>query len=90
MYVNVAFGASGLAEKTTPVVPKDAVQTIVNQQCVFVATENPNDFILRSVRLGPESNGFYPVTQGVSAGEKVVTQGSFLLRAEWFKTHPTQ
>lgn len=90
MYVDVAFGALGLAEKTAPIVPKDAVQTIGNQQYVFVATESPNEFILRPVRLGPESNGFYPVMEGVNSGDRIVTQGSFLLRAEWLKIHPIQ
>lgn len=90
MYVNVAFGALGVAKKTVPVVPTDAVQTIGNQQYVFVATEHPNEFILRPVRLAPESNGFYPVMEGVSTGDRVVTEGSFLLRAEWLKTHPTE
>jgi cobalt-zinc-cadmium efflux system membrane fusion protein len=90
MYVNVAFGALGLAEKTAPIVSKDAVQTVGNQQYVFVGTESPNEFILRPVRLAPESNGFYPVMEGVSTGDRVVTQGSFLLRAEWLKIHPTQ
>ncbi len=88
MYVNVAFGALGLAETTMPIVPKDAVQSIGNQQSVFVATDKPSEFILRPVRLGPESNGFYPVTEGLNAGDRVVTAGSFLLRAEWQKTHP--
>ena len=88
MYVNVAFGALGLAEKTTPVVAKDAVQSIGNQQSVFVATDKPSEFILRPVRLGPESNGFYAVMEGLNAGDRVVTEGSFLLRAEWLKTHP--
>src|SRR5205823_7265389 len=88
MYVNVAFGALGVAEKTTPVVPKDSVQTIGNQQIVFVASHNPNEFILRAVRLGTESNDFYPVLEGLTAGERVVVQGSFLLRAEWLKQHP--
>ena len=90
MYVNVGFATLGAAEKTMPVVPKDAVQSIGNQQFVFVATDKSNEFILRPVRLGPESNGFYPVMEGVSVGERVVTQGSFLLRAEWLKTHPAQ
>jgi membrane fusion protein, heavy metal efflux system len=87
MYVNVAFGALGTAEKTTPVVPKDAVQTIGNQQFVFVAADTPNEFALRPVRLGEESNGFYQVLEGLNAGERVVTEGSFLLRAEWLKQH---
>ncbi len=69
-------------------VPKDAVQAIVNQQFVFVATEKPNEFALRPIRLGPESNGVYPVLEGLSAGERVVVEGSFLLRAEWLKQHP--
>ena len=90
MYVNVAFGALGLGEKTVPMVPKDAVQAIGNQPYVFIATENANEFILRPVRLGLESNGFYPVVEGANTGDRVVTQGSFLLRAEWLKIHPTQ
>src|SRR3989440_6931895 len=61
MDVNVAFATLGVAEKTMPVVPKDAVQTIHNQQYVFVATEKSNEFVLRPVKLAPESNGFYPV-----------------------------
>ena len=90
MYVNVAFGALGVAEKTMPVIPKDAVQNIGNQQVVFLSTDKPNEFIMRAVRLGPESNGLYPVLEGLNAGDRVVTGGSFLLRAEWMKLHPTQ
>jgi len=90
MYVNVAFGALGNAEKTTPAIPKDAVQTIGNQQYVFLSTDKSNEFVLRPVRLGPESNGFYPVLEGLSAGERIVIEGSFLLRAEWLKTHPNE
>src|SRR5438132_3011545 len=85
MYVNVAFGALGTAEKTMPVVPKDAVQNIGNQQFVFVATDKPTEFILRPIRLGLESNGIYPVLEGLNSGERIVTEGSFLLRAEWLK-----
>ena len=90
MYVNVAFGPLGTAEKTMPVVPKEAVQTIGNQQFVFVATDKPNDFIMRPVQLGAESNGFYPVMEGLNVGDRIVIQGSFLLRAEWLKTHPAR
>jgi hypothetical protein len=43
---------------------------------------------LRLVRLGPEANGRYPVIEGVSVGDRIVTEGSFLLRAEWLKLHP--
>jgi RND family efflux transporter MFP subunit len=90
MYVNVAFAAQGAAEKTMPVVPKDAVQAIGNQQYVFAATDKANEFLLRQVKLAPESNGLYPVIEGLGTSERIVTQGSFLLRAEWLKQHPTR
>jgi cobalt-zinc-cadmium efflux system membrane fusion protein len=90
MYVNIGFAALGAAEKTMPVVPKDAVQTIGNQQYVFAATDKSNEFLLRQVKLAPESNGFYPVIEGLSVGNRIVTDGSFMLRAEWLKTHPSQ
>lgn len=90
MYVNVAFGGLGVAEKTMPAVSKSAVQSVGNQQFVFIATDKPNEFVMRLVRLGTESNGLYPVLEGLNAGERVVTDGSFLLRAEWLKLHPAQ
>lgn len=88
MYVNVAFGATGTAERTVPVVPSAAVQSINDRQIVFVATDDPKTFILRLVRLGTESNGQYIVLEGLNVGDKIVTEGSFLLRAEWLKQHP--
>ena len=89
MYVNVAFPTIGGAENTVPVVPVAAVQNINNQQAVFVATKDSNVFVLRPVRLGPESNGLYPVLEGLAVGDRIVTEGSFLLRAEWLKTNPS-
>ena len=88
MYVNVAFATVGGAENTVPVVPVVAVQNINNQQTVFVATNDPNVFVLRPLRLGPESNGFYPVLEGLAVGDRIVTEGTFLLRAEWLKMNP--
>lgn len=87
-YVNVAFGSLGTAEKTVPVIPSAAVQNINNRQTVFVATDNPNVFALKFVRLGTENNGRYVVLEGLNVGDKVVTEGSFLLRAEWLKQYP--
>lgn len=88
MYVNVAFGATGTAERTSPVVPAAAVQTINNKRIVFLATENPNVFKLRQVDLGSETDGGFVVSNGINVGDRVVTNGSFLLRAEWQKLHP--
>jgi RND family efflux transporter MFP subunit len=85
MYVRVAFGATGNAERTVPVVPASAVQNINGQQIVFVPTADANVFELRPVRLSAESNGRYQVLEGLTVGDKVVTNGSFALRAEWLK-----
>ncbi|MDQ2977494.1 MAG: efflux RND transporter periplasmic adaptor subunit [Acidobacteriota bacterium] len=87
MYVNVAFGALGDAESSSPTIPVGAVQNIGNQQTVFVATSDPNVFALRAVRLGQESTGYYQVLEGLNVGERIVTEGSFMLRAEWLKSH---
>jgi RND family efflux transporter MFP subunit len=89
MYVNVAFAALGVAESSVPIVSVAAVQNMGNRQVIFVATSDPNVFAMRFVRLGPESGGFYPVLEGLSVGDRVVTEGSFMLRAEWLKSHPS-
>ncbi|MEO7672716.1 MAG: efflux RND transporter periplasmic adaptor subunit, partial [Pyrinomonadaceae bacterium] len=88
MYVNAAFGSLGNAELTAPVISASAVQNIDNHQLVFVATDSPNVFILRYVRLGTENNGKYIVLEGLQVGDKIVNDGSFSLRAEWLKQHP--
>ena len=88
MYVNVAFGALRGAEATAPTVPASAVQNLGNRQVVFLATPDPNTFVMRPVRLGAESNGRYPVLEGLFVGDRVVTEGSFMLRAEWLKLNP--
>jgi len=89
MYVNVAFAAVEGAGSTVPVIPVAAVQNIGNQQVVFVATSDSSVFTMRPVRVGPESNGRYSVLEGLSMGDRIVTEGSFMLRAEWLKSHPS-
>jgi len=88
MYVGVAFGAMGTAEMTAPLIPAVAVQNINNRQTVFVVTDKPNVFILKPVSLGTETGGRYVVLEGLNVGDEIVTEGSFLLRAEWLKQHP--
>jgi RND family efflux transporter MFP subunit len=88
MYVNVAFGSMGTAERTMPTIPKSSVQDMNNKQVVFVATDKPNVFIVKQVRLGKENNGQFTVIEGLNVGDRVVTEGSFLLRAELLKQNP--
>jgi multidrug efflux pump subunit AcrA (membrane-fusion protein) len=89
MYVNVAFAALGGGGPSVAIVPVAAVQNMGNQQVVFVATSDPNVFAMRPLRLGPETNGHYPVLEGLNVSDRIVTEGSFMLRAEWLKSHPS-
>jgi multidrug efflux pump subunit AcrA (membrane-fusion protein) len=61
------------------------VQNVNGQQVVFLPTADPNVFAMRPVRLGAESDGRYIVHEGINVGDRVVTNGSFMLRAEWLK-----
>lgn len=85
MYVNVAFGSMGMAERTMPAIPASAVQNMNDKQVVFVPTDKPNVFVIKRVRLGNEANGNLVVLEGLNVGDRIVTNGSFLLRAELAK-----
>ncbi len=90
MFVEVSFGGAAVehaGHAPAVVVPSAAVQKIGEKQVVFVAGDRPEVFIQREVNAGPESNGRVPIYSGVSAGERVVTKGSFLLRAESLKVN---
>ena len=54
----------------TPLAPK-----------LFVRKE-ANEFEVRTVKLGSEQGEVVTVLEGVSAGEQVVTKGSFVLKSE--------
>jgi RND family efflux transporter MFP subunit len=88
MFVGVAFGALGTAEATAPTVPASAVQNVGGRAFVFLSTADANTYVMRAVRLGAESNGRFPVLEGLAVGDRIVTEGSFMLRAEWLKLHP--
>lgn len=88
MFVGVGFGALGTAEATAPTVPAGAVQTVGGRTVVFLATSDPSTYVMRAVRVGAEASGRYPVLEGLFVGDRVVTDGSFMLRAEWLKLHP--
>ena len=73
-----------------PVIPTAAIQNMNERQVVFVATDKPNVFVVRQVRVGKDNNGVATVLEGLNVGDKVVTDGSFLLRAELLKQDPTR
>ena len=79
-----SFGTARIVtrdDKEAVLVPKDAVQW---EGCCNVAFErtSPTEFVPRKLRLGYDTGEYYEVLQGLSGGETVVTQGSFLLKTE--------
>jgi len=65
-------------------IPDTAVQNIQGDSTAFVE-RGRGVFELRHVRLGEEREGLVSVTEGLREGERVVVQGSFILKAEFLK-----
>lgn len=82
MYIEAALTTG--EKRTALVVPETAVQEFQSVPAVFVRT-GPAAFILRPVETGQRSGGRVEIIKGLSDGEMVVTQGSFLLKSELLK-----
>jgi membrane fusion protein, heavy metal efflux system len=86
MYMDVAFISAGGKGLT---VPESAVQAIGEKQYVFLPVKDSDGiFAVRQVKLGPASDGFYPVLDGLKLNDEVVKDGSFILKAEAIRQHP--
>ena len=81
MYVTVDFQtASG---ERSVVVPREAVQAIGERSVVYVPVAGDEGrFAERPVKLGSAVGDAVQVVEGVKAGDRVVTTGSFFLRGE--------
>jgi cobalt-zinc-cadmium efflux system membrane fusion protein len=79
MFVDVNIESGGADEALA--VPKAAVQSIGDERIVFVPV-GPGRFQVRRVMLGEESGDLIRVINGLTAGDQVITEGSFFLRAE--------
>jgi len=75
----------GTSTAESALVPKDAVQWEGCCNVVFVK-EAEDRFRPRKVTITDGPDSYYQVTQGLSAGEEVVVDGSFLLKTELKKT----
>jgi len=62
-------------------IPEQAVIDTGRMKVVYVERE-PGLYEGVEVELGPRTGGYYPVIDGLSAGDKVAAAGSFLLDAE--------
>jgi cobalt-zinc-cadmium efflux system membrane fusion protein len=83
MYATVQFELDAGEETVT--VPKSAIQDIDGQSVVFVQ-DAPTRFEARHVDPGRSWNDQVAILSGLQPGEKVVTQGSFLLKSEMLKS----
>jgi multidrug efflux pump subunit AcrA (membrane-fusion protein) len=79
--------ADPTATTTTPLaIPQSAVQTFEGKTVVFVPVDGePNTFTPRAVKLGTRADGRVAVVEGLSAGQAIVVEGAFLLKAELAK-----
>lgn len=89
MFVQVGLldphGAHGDGEGTSVLtVPETAIQRHGDEDVVFVPLDDLR-FERRAVELGRRSAGRVEVLQGVQAGDRVVTQGAFLLKSSLSK-----
>lgn len=79
MFVSVELAvAAGMSDL---VIPTSAIQSLGPVDVVFVE-QAPGRFAERVVHLGTSTGDVVVVTSGLTAGDRVVTTGSFALRAE--------
>lgn len=89
MYVEMTLETP--AGAVFPAVPHSAVQSMGTHQVVYLPVDlKEGRFVQRRVKLRAEAGEFYLVVEGLKPGEKVVSEGSFSLRAESLRQHPGQ
>jgi membrane fusion protein, heavy metal efflux system len=88
MFVEVGFQAgTGAGAGEELVIPSEAVQNIGERTVVFIPEEDePGHFKPRDVELGAEVGGYRRVLGGLTEDDKVVTKGSFTLKAQMMKS----
>lgn len=66
------------------VVPKNALQTMEDQTVVFVTHDNKYE--MRPVKTGKSDAKNVEITSGLKPGEKFVSEGSFIIKADILKS----
>ena len=84
MFARAAIGSAGVDAKDSLVVPRDAIQRVREETVVFVPEED-GGFEPRKVELGREADDKVEVLSGLSAGERIVTNGAFYLKSTLLK-----
>ncbi len=83
--VNFRSPATQAESPTEVVVPDEAIQTVENKTIVFVPAAKPAHFEAREIQVGGQADGLRKVIAGLTAGERVVTKGSFVLKTQMLK-----
>ena len=79
MFVNATFVSRAAA--TTIVVPRSAVLDTGTRKIVYLARPN-GVFEAREVQVGAPNEDLYPITSGLTMGDKVVLNGNFLIDSQ--------
>lgn len=83
MFADVAITTT--VKENVLLIPDGAIQTDAEEQIVFVA-RNATTFEKRVVKLGQQQDSQMQILEGVKEGEKVVTEGGFILKSEMLKS----
>ncbi len=79
----VLTAPAGQSPAPVVAVPIEAIQTVEGGPAIFVPVpDEPNTFAKRSVTLGKSIGGLVPITAGLVEGERFVSAGTFILKAE--------
>ncbi|MDB4972638.1 MAG: putative Co/Zn/Cd efflux system rane fusion protein [Myxococcaceae bacterium] len=63
-------------------VPRTAVLQVEGEPSVFVVAEGENSYMARPVELGIAAGDWVEITRGLVEGDRVVTEGAFVLKSE--------
>jgi cobalt-zinc-cadmium efflux system membrane fusion protein len=77
--ISTATGRSAIT------VPTDAVQSMDGKNMVFAATDKAYAFTSREVIIGAKAKGFIEIKSGLQPGEKIVSKGAFVVKAQAMK-----
>ena len=84
VYIETAVPA---ASDSSVVIPEIAVQEVNNRQVVFTPGAKGGQYVAREVGLGPRAGtSMVSVVRGLRAGDRVVANGAFQLKAELIKS----
>jgi multidrug efflux pump subunit AcrA (membrane-fusion protein) len=82
MFADVEIATTALQDVLA--VSDQALQTLGDEQVIFVALSETK-FEKRVVKTGLEQHGRVQILDGLKEGERIVTEGSFILKSELLK-----